>query len=76
MPTQMPSTGRPPASRRPMISWPVHGAQARHARGERPDPGDDEAVGVHRAVAWSADSVTSAPARSRARTTERRLPDP
>ena len=77
MPTQMPSTGRPPASRRPMISCAaVTARRPGHARGERPDPGHDQAVGLHAPAEWSAVSVTSAPARSRARTAERRLPDP
>ena len=53
----------------------LDGAEAGDARGERPDAGHDETVGLRRAVK-SAVRVTSAPARSRARTAERRLPEP
>ena len=41
-----------------------------------PTPGTTQAVGGQRRVPKSAVSVTSAPARSRARTAERRLPEP
>ena len=50
MPTQMPSTGRPPASRRPISAGPATDAQARHARGERADARHDQPVGRHRGV--------------------------
>ena len=50
-------------------------AQARHAGGVRADTGHHEPVSGER-VSKSPVSVTDAPARSTARTTERRLPEP
>ena len=67
MPTQMPSTGRPPASRGPITGPPPTRAQPGHAGGERADAGHHQPVGRQRAAARSAVTSTSAPARSSAR---------
>ena len=50
MPTQMPRTGRPPASRRPMILGPSTARRPVHAGGEGAHARDDEAVGVQRGL--------------------------
>ena len=76
MPTQMPSTGRPPASRRPITSWPRDRAQPGHAGGERADAGHDESVGVLGRLPVGGQRRPRRPARSSARTAERRLPEP
>ena len=76
MPTQMPSTGRPPARRRPMMRLAADRAQPGHARGVGPDAGHDAGRRRPAPASKSAVSSTSAPARSTARTAERRLPEP
>ena len=58
MPTQMPSTGRPPASRRPMISWPSDRAQPVDAGRERADARARRARRRPSPAARSAVSVT------------------
>ena len=50
MPTQMPSTGRPPASRRSITCGPLHRAQPGHAGRERADARHHEPVGRRRGV--------------------------
>ena len=54
---------------------PVDGAQPGHAGGEGADAGDDEAVGVERGLRVGGDGDVGA-TRARARSAERRLPDP
>ena len=75
MPTQMPSTGRPPASRRPMISWPWAARSPWTQAWNAPTPGTTS-PSQSIAACRSAVSRTVAPARSRARTAERVLPEP
>ena len=75
MPTQIPSTGRPPASRRPITRSPrIRRSPAMHAA-NAPTPGTTR-PSASCARPRSGVSVTSAPARSSARTAERRFPDP
>ena len=50
MPTQMPSTGRPPASRSPMIRAPRTAFRPCHARGEGADTGHHQPVRVERGL--------------------------
>src|SRR6478735_8975352 len=64
MPTQMPSTGRPPASRRPMTSWPRTARSPCMQAAKAPTPGTTR-PSASCAVARSAVRVTDAPARSR-----------
>ena len=75
MPTQMPSTGRPPASRRPMIRSPLIARRPAMQAAYAPTPGTTS-PSASSAVSKSPVSMTAAPARSTARTTERRLPEP
>ena len=63
MPTQMPMTGRPPASRRPTIQSPRASFRPRHAGGEGADAGDQEPVGVHGLVVVAGDLDVGADAR-------------
>ncbi len=75
MPTQMPSTGREPASRRSMIWSPrTSRSPAMHAA-NAPTPGTTRPSALS-AVSQSAVISVSAPARSRARWAERMFPDP
>ena len=76
MPTQMPSTGRPPGEPTADDLVAVHAPEPGHAGGEGADAGHDQAVAVQRVGRVPSTGSTSAPARSRARTAERRLPDP
>ena len=48
MPTQMPSTGRPPARRRPMIRSPLIARSPSMHAANAPTPGYDEPVGLER----------------------------
>src|SRR5690625_5741663 len=75
MPTQMPSTGRPPARRRSTIRGPPTARRPRITEPKAPTPGTTSPSAAATA-AGSAVSSTSAPARSRARTAERTLPEP
>ena len=75
MPTQMPSTGRPPATRRSMIRWPrTADSPAMHAS-YAPTPGTTR-PSAFRAVSKSEVTSTDAPVRRSARSAEARLPDP
>ena len=75
MPRQMPSIGTPPST--PLADQPVEPelADPLHRLRERADPGQDEPVGGAGA-SWSLVITASAPTRSSAFSTERRLPMP
>ena len=75
MPTQMPSTGRPPASRRPMTLGPRTALSPAMQAAKAPTPGTTR-PSASRAACGSALTVTWAPVRARARSAERRLPEP
>ena len=75
MPTQMPSTGRPPASRVSMSRGPPAWRSPAMQAWKFPTPGT-KSPSAARAAARSAVSSTSAPTCSRARTAERMLPLP
>ena len=75
MPTQMPSTGRPPASRRPMSLGPSTARSPAMQAANAPTPGTTR-PSASSAACESEVTVTSAPTRARARSAERRLPDP
>ena len=75
IPTQMPSTGRPPERRRPMIRSPRIARSPRMHASNAPTPGTSRPSAAI-AASRSPVSSTDAPARSTARTAERRLPEP
>ena len=75
MPTQIPSTGREPASRLPMITSPRIARSPAMQAANAPTPGTTSPSQFSAASA-SAVTVTSAPARCNARWAERRLPEP
>ena len=75
MPTQMPSTGRPPASRRPMIRGPSTARSPAMHEAKAPTPGTTRPSASSASCASDV-TVTSAPTRASARSAERRLPDP
>ncbi len=75
MPTQMPSTGRDAMSRRSTMRSPATDSSPRMQASYAPTPGTTS-PSAFSATDGSDVSVTSAPARSTARTAERRLPDP
>ena len=75
MPTQMPSTGRPAATRSAITGpAPTASIPAMHAA-YAPDARHDQTVGGA-AAARSSVTVTSAPAAASARSADRRLPEP
>ena len=75
MPTQTPSTGRPPARRRSMICGPSAAASPAMQAWKLPTPGTNRPSAAS-AASGSAVSVTSAPTCSSARTALRMLPLP
>ncbi len=75
MPTQMPSTGRPPASRWPMMRSPRTAfSPAMHAA-NAPTPGTTRPSAAS-ATCGSAVTSTCTPVRATARVAECRLPEP
>ncbi len=75
MPTQMPSTGRPAASRLAMTCSPPAARSPVMQAANAPTPGTTR-PSASSAVRWSAVTSASAPARASARWAERRLPEP
>ena len=75
MPTQIPSTGRPPARRRPMARGPSTARSPAMQAANAPTPGTTSPSAAS-AACRSAVSSTAAPARSSARTADRRFPEP
>ena len=75
MPTQMPSTGRPAATRSRIASSRPFAASPRAALSTCPTPAIT-ASGASRTVSGSIVIAVSAPARAKAEVTERRLPAP
>ena len=75
MPTQIPSTGRPAATRSRIASSRPFAASPRAALSTCPTPAIT-ASGASRTAAASVEIDGSAPARAKAEVTERRLPAP
>ena len=75
VPTQMASTGRPPATRRRSSAARRTAASPAMQAAYAPDPGHHQAVGGQRGVAVAV-TLDVAPVRASARSAERRLPEP
>jgi len=75
IPTQIPSTGRPAATRRAIRPQPSTARNPAMHAANAPTPGTTR-PSHSIARSWSAVTVTSAPARTSARSADRRFPDP
>ena len=74
-PTQMASTGRPPATRRPIMRTASTALSSRITVSKAPTPGTTRPSALSTSSGLAL-RITWAPARSRARTAERTFPDP